>query len=103
MRISDWSSDVCSSDLPPKPQEIKQLAPPQASPIPPPPEEPPVVFDEPSPVDVQAPPPAQPAPPARKSVVSGKSGSVRVDLGGSRTLQQTNTQTTTQTYSYDES
>ena len=48
----------------PKPQEIKQLAPPQPSPIPPPPEEPPVVFDDPSPVDVQAPPPAPPAPPA---------------------------------------
>lgn len=30
----------------------------------PPPEEPAVVFDEPSPVDVQAPPPAPPAPPA---------------------------------------
>ena len=49
---------------PPKPQEIKQLAPPQPSPIPPPPEEPPVVFDEPAAVDIQAPPPAPPAPPA---------------------------------------
>jgi protein TonB len=49
---------------PPKPQEIKQLAPPQPSPIPPPPEEPPVVFDEPSPIDTQAPPPRPPAPPA---------------------------------------
>src|SRR5690606_4544839 len=31
---------------------------------PPPPEEPPVVFDEPSPMDTPAPPPAPPAPPA---------------------------------------
>jgi protein TonB len=31
--------------------------------LPPPPEEPPVVFDEPSPMDTPAPPPAPPAPP----------------------------------------
>ncbi|MBA2238872.1 MAG: energy transducer TonB, partial [Lysobacter sp.] len=48
----------------PKPQEIKQLAPPQPTPIPPPPEDPPVIFDEPSPVDTPAPPPRPPAPPA---------------------------------------
>jgi protein TonB len=39
--------------------------------LPPPPEEPPVVFDEPSPVDVQAPPPAPPAPPAAPAVAAG--------------------------------
>src|SRR3546814_10396359 len=56
MRISDWSSDVCSSDLAPTPA----------------PQEPPVVFDEPSPMDTpsppvqrqSAPPPAPPAPAA---------------------------------------
>ncbi|MDN5781321.1 MAG: energy transducer TonB, partial [Luteimonas sp.] len=48
---------------PPKPQEIKQLAPPQPTPLPPPPEEPPVVFDDPSPMDTPAPPPAPPSPP----------------------------------------
>ena len=32
--------------------------------MPPPPEDPPVVFDDPSPVDTPAPPPAPPAPPA---------------------------------------
>src|SRR5690606_40425318 len=49
---------------PPEPQPIRELVPPQPSPLPPPPEEPPVVFDEPSPMDTPAPPPAPPAPPA---------------------------------------
>ncbi len=42
----------------------KTLSPPRASPVPPPPEDPPVVFNDPSPMDVQAPPPSPPAPPS---------------------------------------
>ena len=49
---------------PERPPEIKELAPPQPSPLPPPPDDPPVVFDTPSPMDTPAPPPAPPAPPA---------------------------------------
>src|SRR3546814_4411329 len=95
MRISDWSSDVCSSDLaaaaepavaravqpaPPLPapvadeEAVEQPHAPKAFPAPTPaPQEPPVVFDEPSPMDTPSPPVQRqsappPAPPAdRKS------------------------------------
>src|SRR5690606_16273088 len=49
---------------PPRPRGIKERGPPRPTPLPPPPEGPPVVFAEPSPRDPPAPPPAPPAPPA---------------------------------------
>src|SRR3546814_11608611 len=101
MRISDWSSDVCSSDLedtpftPPLPPVVQRLVrtirarritPPQ-----------PVAVDEDDPA--QHPPILNPRLAMalgkvrlqtrdRKSVVSGKSVSVRVDLGGRRIIKK---------------
>src|SRR3546814_8993115 len=76
MRISDWSSDVCSSDLriaKPRPREFRErVCPPPAS------EE-----DQPD-ADHDA------GSRDRKSVVSGKSVSVRVDLGGRRIIKKKN-------------
>src|SRR3546814_18741403 len=73
VRSSDWSSDVCFSDLllgdmarPPGPQVVA------------------VGY-----VDVMAQHVAQ-RPVDRKSVVSGKSVSVRVDLGGRRIIKKKN-------------
>src|SRR3546814_13849212 len=70
LRISDWSSDVCSSDLGATPP-----APPSSS--------------------SSCSPPSAPSSCAcsiagrdRKSVVSGKSVSVRVDLGGRRIIKK---------------
>src|SRR3546814_16491735 len=106
MRISDWSSDVCSSDLPKWPREPAPGFPPllcQASqrrqnqaprlrlgtaPL----------LRAPPTLDRQPSKPSRPSafppkfnpvrilfcPRDRKSVVSGKSVSVRVDLGGRR-------------------
>src|SRR3546814_964917 len=64
VRISDWSSDVCSSDLPFNPYAVSKHAAFEAT----------VNFRE--------------AYGDRKSVVSGKSVSVRVDLGGRRTIKK---------------
>src|SRR3546814_16905111 len=67
MRISDWSSDVCSSDLCTRaPASMVASASTTAS-----------VRVASSPID-------------RKSVVSGKSVSVRVDLGGRRFIEKQN-------------
>src|SRR3546814_10819236 len=72
MRISDWSSDVCSSDLsatPGKSPRHERVARGAFMPS----------------------PPVSPAPHLpldRKSVVSGKSVSVRVDLGGRRIIKE---------------
>lgn len=43
---------------------IKELSPPRPSPLPPPPDSPPIIVDEARASDVQAPPPAPPSPPA---------------------------------------
>src|SRR3546814_13373079 len=93
MRISDWSSDVCSSDLS-SAVVIKMLH--QFTRL----------------VSARRRPsswpeahartcPTSPCPPAsracnsdRKSVVSGKSVSVRVDLGGRRSIKKKNIYTT---------
>src|SRR3546814_17107701 len=95
MRISDWSSDVCSSDLSPSGHE--ELCPESASPLwrcvsmtdrnqsyrP--------VCRPPGTGRSICPAPFRRSPPAarsedRKGVVSGKSVSVRVDLGGRRII-----------------
>src|SRR3546814_12158950 len=110
MRISDWSSDVCSSDLPRRrgrrrqliafrPVRLARTGRPTAAG-----HSPPSAFGAPaSPPPKQVGPPAvDPAPPLllartlaattseRKSVVSGKSVSVRVELGGRRILKKKN-------------
>src|SRR3546814_18495791 len=96
MRISDWSSDVCSSDLsafPPLPahRRLKIFSGVH-------PETPPCPYRahrQPAPAPCEKPfgAPAKPAAPARmrqpskqnrKSVENGRSVSVRVDLGGGR-------------------
>src|SRR3546814_16170612 len=91
MRISDWSSDVCSSDLQPQgfPQRGREIRPPHAG------EQrwPQPVLDQlrENPrshrkADVQ--PGRGSAAGDRKSVVKGKSVSVRVDLGGRRIIKK---------------
>src|SRR3546814_13192675 len=88
MRISDWSSDVCSSDL----GACQGLAPAlltlgtegggslMAAAT----SDAPAVADR-DPEDLAD----------RRSVVSGKSGSVRVDLGGRRIIKKKNTEANT--------
>src|SRR3546814_13922621 len=107
MRISDWSSDVCSSDLlrwhllrytssstPPSSRRAGRPGPPHEpqprwSPPPPSPDSswwrPRAPHSEPS-----SPSPAllSTTPPDRKSVVEGKSVTGRVDLGGSRIIKK---------------
>src|SRR3546814_15883685 len=83
MRISDWSSDVCSSDLGQqgivdgsahfRRQGVERLGPVE-------PDAADAIFDEGQNLD-------------RKSVVSGKSVSVRVDLGGRRIIKKTHRHT----------
>src|SRR3546814_20109870 len=73
MRISDWSSDVCSSDLTPSRQERRKVSVASTS-----------FFSL-----IRA---SSTMGPDRKSVVKGKSVSVRVDLGGRRIIK---TQTST--------
>src|SRR3546814_13281734 len=75
MRISDWSSDVCSSDLlhTPSPMPQRQSGPPAS-----------VLC-----ASMQA-RSTRPATGDRKSVVKGKSVSVRVDLGGRRIIKKKN-------------
>src|SRR3546814_11376154 len=92
MRISDWSSDVCSSDLmrhpaalgfEPGPLPLHRPAA-SARPV----EHEVVRHPEKIGASVSDRPGCQPG--DRKSVVSGKSVSVRVDLGGSRTIKKKN-------------
>src|SRR3546814_18175154 len=80
MRISDWSSDVCSSDLSRRASPLhyrnrrvraRNAATPRRSSVFPPPR-----------------PPQREPGQDRKSVVSGKSVSVRVDLGGGRIIKK---------------
>src|SRR3546814_17848189 len=99
MRISDWSSDVCSSDLKPAPAETETNATPDAA------ETAEAVTTAAAATDLAAvaaaamPAAAKPAKPVetpqiraghdtaaadRKSVVEGKEGAVRVKLGGRR-------------------
>src|SRR3546814_14489850 len=101
MRISDWSSDVCSSDLvvrrPAK--RDRQAEPPQAGQQQVEPEQvfqrrlrgqpvfPRIVIAQPRLRAAE-----RRAAPDRKSVVSGKSVSVRVDLGGRRIIKKKNKQ-----------
>src|SRR3546814_13124738 len=96
MRISDWSSDVCSSDLPCQgmtPECIAKMG--CAAPVA---LIPPLAFEAMPPFSVAAPLQMPVTPLAgretgdRKSVVSGKSVSVRVDLGGRRIIKQKNIQ-----------
>src|SRR3546814_18082897 len=90
MRISDWSSDVCSSDLPawsgsstppmPAPPEIWQFLPICAQEL---------MLTQVSimvPLSTRAPTLTKLG--DRKSVVSGKSVSVRVDCGGRRLIKK---------------
>src|SRR3546814_12056823 len=95
MRISDWSSDVCSSDLAAMPARYRDRGPFQAA----------TAFALPwgrdrapgrgapgrTPADPARRRPAQPRHPARKSVVSGKRVAVRVDLGGRRLIKKKTT------------
>src|SRR3546814_17488118 len=112
MRISDWSSDVCSSDLPmlvkvPRSLRYKRISPvliETAKSRSPSRSKSAQLFDsEPGTlksvgctgvkagsVVPAASPPAMPVDRDRKSVVSGKSVSVRVDLGGRRLIKKTN-------------
>src|SRR3546814_17959232 len=81
MRISDWSSDVCSSDLFGRrrlgPSMVDRGEPAQPG------------FTEQGHVDAES-QRAKPGIGDRKSVVSGKSVSVRVDLGGRRIIKKKN-------------
>src|SRR3546814_10432081 len=81
MRISDWSSDVCSSDLR-RDRPASGKAGPASG----------WGSSRSVPLEghiVTCAPKASPG--DRKSVVSGKSVSVRVDLGGSRIIKKKNT------------
>src|SRR3546814_20068222 len=96
MRISDWSSDVCSSDLPGcsedavAPGQILKLV--DAVEIP----DPPLacapllvlVAEHQPPVELPADTAQRGCRQDRKSVVEGKSVSVRVDLGGRRSIKK---------------
>src|SRR3546814_18135734 len=95
MRISDWSSDVCSSDLPAQPDreaDLSQVRPgrPQARRLQG--SEDQIVGD--LPPAFSGPDPAfsfgSNSSTDRQSVVQGKSVSVRVDLGGRRTIKKKN-------------
>src|SRR3546814_20633252 len=85
MRISDWSSDVCSSDLPTVTQWV--LPPTDGRP-----EFRPADFVESRDtlysLSMEGKGSAGPLVADRKSVVEGKSVSVRVDLGGRRIIKQ---------------
>src|SRR3546814_12908905 len=96
MRISDWSSDVCSSDLIVGAGAVSLpsvYAVDAVDPIAVPARTAPSV----APASARAPPTAAPpasiVTPDRKSVVEGKSVSVRVDLGVRRIIKITHIQT----------
>src|SRR3546814_13502246 len=115
MRISDWSSDVCSSDLGLQGHEDRRFAQPAAQPDANDTEDPTqqerqapgVVEDLRRGEDLRQRRGGQGAKQIaegqasleedRKSVVSGKSVSVRVDLGGRRIFKKNNTTNTTKT------
>src|SRR3546814_8329015 len=78
MRISDWSSDVCSSDLPAARLAGHQQRPDRLG-----------AGRTAGLAGQQAVDSAVAEPPDRKSVVSGKRVSVRVDLGGRRIMKNT--------------
>src|SRR3546814_14756293 len=103
MRISDWSSDVCSSDLHQPGGKIEQIILRRRKPAQPFGRKPPLGLGLAPPgarartrrIDQHAIDPADEitecrelAPGDRKSVVEGKSGSVRVNIGGRSILQQ---------------
>src|SRR3546814_14535962 len=104
MRISDWSSDVCSSDLPrnhPRNHNRTHLHPLRH------PHRPPQIHrsrrrpitktrSQLDPVPILRPPTEPNTERDRKRVVAGKSVSVRVDLGGRR-INKKNTKTTNST------
>src|SRR3546814_15042850 len=73
MRISDWSSDVCSSDLPGPGPEKRATSPAATGTVGG------LAGDEDGGAGEE---------PDRKSVVEGKSVSVRVDLGGRRIIKK---------------
>src|SRR3546814_13176052 len=91
MRISDWSSDVCSSDLPPIIGAAMRLMTSEPAPVP--------IRIGNSPARMTATvialgrtrskaPSRMASSTDRKSVVEGKSGSVRVDIGGRRSIKK---------------
>src|SRR3546814_15352413 len=89
MRISDWSADVCSSDLPMASPQGGSSAPPRAR-IPHTKKggsRPPLITAFAGMTHRHS------VQPDRKSVVSGKSVSVRVDLGGRRIIKKNNIST----------
>src|SRR3546814_15720818 len=87
MRISDWSSDVCSSDLPIRSSGSAQSC--TSSPVSPSNRRPsgfsrwsqPFIWTSSAAISTGT------RPTDRKSVVEGKSVSVRLDLGGGRMLK----------------
>src|SRR3546814_16927608 len=103
MRISDWSSDVCSSDLqaeaaPSFPRTLPAQPADQRHQRHPQPEVAEVPYQRARPVRrIALADRGQPAAARigdRKSVVEGKSVSVRVDLGGRRIIKKKNNETT---------
>src|SRR3546814_15409570 len=99
MRISDWSSDVCSSDLGARDHRIFQPAG-EARPLPARKEIPqgggPLPGRRAAHPDRSARGRRAAGNADRKSVESGKSVSVRVDLGGRRIIKKKNKETLTQ-------
>src|SRR3546814_13444625 len=104
MRISDWSSDVCSSDLAARRQaryHVHQLLPSHR-----PSQHPRLAgklsMDDPFDLEPLAVGARKHGTADRQSVVEGKSMSVRVDLGGRRIIQQKKKmhKTSTRTKSY---
>src|SRR3546814_19703577 len=100
MRISDWSSDVCSSDLggPARPCRRRRTRPEARRPAR---RERPCRWSG-GRSECRAPArsscgrPVPPRPGDRKSVVEGKSVSVRVDLGGGRIIKKQSRETMTE-------
>src|SRR3546814_19310063 len=92
MRISDWSSDVCSSDLPvPVPADLSRLVLLERATL----SQPAVIAGQLCVLCLVA-----RGLPDRKSVVWGKSVSVRVDLGGRRIIKKKNNNKTTYRHYY---
>src|SRR3546814_15820711 len=88
MRISDWSSDVCSSDLASSCSAVSTDQPLNLRPTSPHSSR--RTTKTPSPTNGPTPPtPSSPPSKARKRVVSGQLVPVRVDLAGRRHITQT--------------
>src|SRR3546814_12290183 len=103
MRISDWSSDVCSSDLgctstsaPTSPTGCSTCSTTSACPM----RRGPTWPARPAPPR-ERPPPPPPRWGDRKRVLEGKSVSGRVDLGGRRLIKKTKKQLTNQYKTYN--